>query len=636
MNTPRPQDDFFTYVNGTWIEENPIPPAESSWGSFYILRLEVEEQVKAIFTKLENLKDEELDENARKVRDFYRTGMDTEKLDALKDLPLKELFAMLDEVKDINALTRVIGMLHRRGVEVFWSAGADQDAKNTDLIALYIGQGGLSLPDRDYYLNEDEKSQVIRKKYLDYADEMLAISEATQPYGVIPKIVIDIETRLARASMTPVELRDLEKQYHKMTPADLSAISPHIDWKQYFNGASASVPDYMIVLQPEFIKEVNAIFETVSLEDIKAYMRWHILNGTASFLNDTFNQKVFDFYGRTFSGATEMKPRWRRVLSVVDRMLDEAVAQLYVREHFSENAKEKVKLLVEHLTAAYETRIEKLSWMGPETKAKALAKLHAVTKKLGYPDKWKDMSALDIKPDSYVQNYLRAYMFEFDRQMKKIGKPVDRAEWYMSPQTVNACYSPIMNEVLFPAAILQAPFFDEAADDATNFGGIGTVIGHELTHGFDDKGSTFDLHGNLQNWWMKEDKDRFEKQTVHLGEQFDAFEPLPGLHVNGKLTMGENIADLGGLLIAYDGLTLALGKEITKEDYHRFFENYAVTERGHVREENARLRIQTDPHSPSLYRVNGPLSNMVAFYNAFDVKPGDALYRDESDRVSIW
>lgn len=636
MNTPKPQDDFFTYVNGKWIEENPIPAVESRWGSFDILRVEVEEQLKTIFAKLETAEGTGLDENARKVRDFYRTGMDTQKLDELKDAPLAELFTMLDTATDLPALAEVIGAFHRRGVGIFWGVGADQDAKNSDVIALYIGQGGLSLPERDYYLNEDEKSQAIRKKYMDYADEILAISPVTAAYHVVPKIVMDIETRLARASMTPVELRDIEKQYHKMSPAELSAISPHIDWQKYFAGMSAPVSDYMIVLQPDFIKEVDAMFSTMPLEDIKTYIRWHILNGTASFLNDAFNQKVFDFYGRTFGGATEMKPRWRRVLSVVNGMLDEAVAQLYIKEHFSENAKERVKLLVEHLTAAYRARIEKLQWMGAETKEKALAKLATVTKKLGYPDKWKDLSTLDIQADSYVQNYLRAYMFEFERQMKKIGKPVDRTEWYMSPQTVNACYSPIMNEILFPAAILQAPFFDEKADDATNFGGIGTVIGHELTHGFDDQGSLFDLHGNLQNWWTKEDKERFEKQTVHLGEQFDALEPLPGLHVNGKLTMGENIADLGGLLIAYDGLVLALGEKITKADHQQFFTNYAVTERGHIREEALRVRIQTDPHSPSIYRVNGPLSNMPEFYEAFDVKTGDKLYREESDRVNIW
>jgi putative endopeptidase len=400
------------------------------------------------------------------------------------------------------------------------------------------------------------------------------------------------------------------------------------------------MPAYVIVAQPEFIKEVNAIFGEIPLDDIKAYLRWHVLNDAANFLGEAFDGAVFEFYGRTFSGATEIKPRWRRVLNVVNGMLDEAVGRLYVEKHFSEAAKQKINELVNSLTEAYRMRIEKLDWMSAETKQKAIAKLGAATRKLGYPDAWRDYAALAIDTGSYFENYTRAHMFEFDRQMKKLGKPVDRTEWYMSPQTVNACYHPVMNEVLFPAAFLQPPFFDPAVDDATNFGAVGSTIGHELTHGFDDQGAQFDLHGNLMNWWTAEDKARFDMQTAHLAEQYDAYEVLPGLRVNGKLTLGENIADLGGLLIAYDGLALALNgdasKEIDKENAQKFFVGYAVTERSSYREEAVRTQIQTDPHSPSICRVNGPLSNMTEFYGAFDVKPGDKLYREESDRVKIW
>jgi putative endopeptidase len=645
MNTPRPQDDFFTFINGEWIEKNPIPPEESRWGSFYVLRLQVENQLKVLMEKLTAANEAELDANAKKVRNFYMTGMDDVVLESLKDQPLKELFGMVDTVVDIPQLMKLLGYLHRRGIDAFWGIATDQDAKNTDVVAFYMGQGGLSLPDRDYYLNQDEKSQEVRKKYADYTVDLISLSTLAVPYNLLPKTFVDMETRLANASMTRVELRDLEKQYHKMTPAELSAISPHMDWKKYFEGMDAPIPEYMIVLQPDFIKEVDAIFSEVSLEDIKTYVRWHILNGLASFLSDSFNLRVFDFYGRTFGGATEIKPRWRRVLGVVNSMLDEAVGELYVKEHFSEGAKEKIKDLVEKLTIAYKARIEKLTWMGSETKQKALAKLAAVTKKLGYPDTWKDFSTLEIGTDSYVQNYIRAYIFEFDRQMKKIGKAPDRSEWHTSPQTVNAFYSPLMNEILFPAAFLQPPFFDPSVDDAINFGAVGMAIGHELTHGFDDQGARFDLHGNLQNWWTQEDKERFDKQTAHLAEQFDANEPLPGLHVNGKLTLGENIADLGGLLIAYDGLLLALGgKEAAAKaplikghnPLQRFFIGYAINECIHEREEALRSQIQTDPHSPSIYRVNGPLSNMTEFYEAFDVKSGDKLYREESDRVKIW
>lgn len=645
MSIVRPQDDFFAFVNDEWIKENPIPPEEFQWGSFYALRVDVEKQLKVILDEIVTKSDADLDKNARKVRDFYRTGMDVEKLDELKDAPLKDTFAMIDGVSDVANLSSLLGTLHRQGIDVFWGCSVEQDLKNSDIMALYIGQGGLGLPDRDYYVNDDEKSRGIRAKYSAYAERMLGLSKVSAAYNPAPKIFIDIETRLARASMTRVELRDIEKQYNKMALVELETISPRVDWGKYFEALHAPMPEYMIVCQPEFIKAVNAIFEGTSLEDIKVYLRWHALNGVASFLSEDFSKEVFDFYGRTFGGATEMKPRWRRVLGVVDKMLDEAVGQLYVKKHFSEAAKEKIKELVEHLTAAYKTRIEKLDWMSPETKERALAKLATVTKKLGYPDKWKNFDALEIGTDSYVQNYIRARIFECDRQTKKIAKPVDRTEWYMMPQEVNACYHPVMNEVLFPAAFLQPPFFDFGIDDAMNYGAVGTTIGHELTHGFDDQGALFDLHGNLQNWWTKEDKERFDKKTAHLAEQFDAFEPLPGLHVNGKLTLGENIADLGGLLIGYDGLMLALGgpEAVAKmplidgmTPLQRFFKSAAIVERVNMREEALRTRIQTDSHSPGIYRVNGPLSNMVEFYQAYDVRPGDQLYREESDRIKIW
>jgi putative endopeptidase len=645
MTTIKPGDDFFRFVNGKWIEENPIPPEESRWGSFFILRVEVEKQLKAIFDEIAIKDDIALDDNARKVRDFYRTGMDLERLDALKDSPLKDFFVAIDGVSDVAGLSALLGTLHRKGISAFWGCSIEQDLKDSGIMALYVGQDGLGLPDRDYYLTDDEKSRDIRKKYSSYADRMLSLSEVIAAYHPMQQVFVDIETRLARASMTRVELRDVEKQYNKMTPAELAAISPRIDWSKYFEAALAPIPEYVIVCQPEFIKTVNAIFDEIPIDDIKAYLRWHVLNDAANFLSEDFSKEVFEFYGRTFGGATEMKPRWRRVLKVVDTMLDEAVGQLYVKKYFSEAAKQKVKDLVEHLIAAYKARIEKLDWMSAETKQKALAKLAAVTKKLGYPDKWKDFSALAIDTDSYAQNSIRAHEFEFNRRIKKIGKPVDRAEWYMMPQEVNACYHPVMNEVLFPAAFLQPPFFDPNVDDAFNYGSIGTSIGHELTHGFDDQGALFDLHGNLENWWTKEDKERFDKKTAHLAEQFDAYEPLPGLHVNGKLTLGENIADLGGLVIAYDGLVLALGgKEAMAkmppvdgmDPFQRFFKGLAIAEREHLREEALRTRIQTDPHSPGIYRVNGPLSNAVEFYEAFDVKPGDGLYREESDRVKIW
>jgi putative endopeptidase len=372
-------------------------------------------------------------------------------------------------------------------------------------------------------------------------------------------------------------------------------------------------------------------------------LRWHILNDLSHCLDEAREKARFDFYGRTFSGTTEMRPLWRRAQSVISALLDEAVAELYVGAHFSEGAKKKIGELVNHLMTAYRARIEKLPWMSDETKRKAVLKLAAVSRKLGYPDTWKDIEKMEIGADSYALNAMRAHRFEFDRKMKKIGGPVDRSEWYMAPQTVNACYDPLRNEILFPAAILQPPFFDPNADDAVNFGGIGTVIGHELTHGFDDQGALFDAKGNLASWWTKEDKERFDTRTERLSKQYDKFEALPGLFVNGKLTLGENIADQGGLLIAYDGLMLALqengsvpGTIDGLSSAERFFISYAVTERSAIREEALRSQIQIDPHAPSRFRVDGPLSNMREFATAFHAAPENKLWRDPEDRVDIW
>ena len=455
---------------------------------------------------------------------------------------------------------------------------------------------------------------------------------------------MDIEIRLAKASLTRVELRDVEKMYHKLTLAECTTLAPRVSFADYFKGiaprdaalAEPFAPAYVIVGQPRFFTEVNEIFETVPLESLKLYLRWHVLSGSASYLSEELECRRFDFYGRTFNGAKEMKPLWRRALSATDMALDELLGKLYVEKHFSEDAKQKIKDLVEHLVVAYRARLEKLDWMSDETKKKAIEKLGTVSKKLGYPDVWKDFSGLIVGSGSFVENAMRAHAFEFDRKIKEVGGPVNREEWFMPPQLVNAYYQPPLNDIAFPAAILQPPFFDPAAEDALNFGGIGSVIGHELTHGFDDQGSRFDACGNLKEWWTAEDKARFDAKAAHLAEQFDKYEPLPGAHINGKLTLGENIADLGGVLIAYDALKLALGDRFSPEVAQRFFIGYAITERGHYREEILRLQLQTDPHSPGEFRVNGPVSNIDEFYDAFGVKEGDKLWRKPEDRVKIW
>jgi putative endopeptidase len=640
----KPVDDFFRFVNQKWISENPIPPEESRWGSFYVLRSEVERQLKEIFEAVEARSDADVAPRAKKVRDFYRTGMNAAKRNEQGDAPLAELFALVDSAKNTSELSRVVGVLHRSGVDAWWSPQADADAKQSDVVALYLNQAGIGLPDRDYYLKDDPKSREIREKYLPYMKDLLTGSSGALG-GSAPQegAIMDLETKLAEASMTRVELRDVEKQYNKFSRDELAKLMPTVDWPKYFEAVGINIPENIIVCQPDFARAVSRLFAELPIEAHKAYLRWHILSDFSHCLDDVREQRRFDFYGRTFSGTTEMRPLWRRVQTVLSALLDDAVAELYVAVHFSEDAKKKIGELVDHLSIAYRARIEKLDWMGEETKKKAAIKLAAISRKLGYPDKWKDIDTMEITADSYAANVMRAYRFEFDRKMQRVGGPVDRSEWCMSPQTVNACYSPLLNEILFPAAILQPPFFDPSADDAVNFGGIGTVIGHEITHGFDDQGALFDAKGNLASWWTKEDKERFDARTERLAKQYDKFEAAPGLFVNGKLTLGENIADLGGLLIAYDGMVLALREKggtpkmiDGMQPMERFFVSYAITERSAIREEALRSQVQIDPHAPSPFRVNGPIANMQEFTDAFHVVSGDKLWRDPEDRVKIW
>jgi putative endopeptidase len=665
----KPTDDFFRYVNGGWLARNPIPADEARWGSFYTLRFEVEQQLKKILDELAAKSDVAGVELApgsddQKVRDFYREAMDIEKRNRLGVAPLAEVFKKIDLIAQDglfdHSLAKTIGELHRLGIAVFWSSFAGQDERQSDVVALQFWQGGLGLPDRDYYLNDDEKNRTIRADYIAYMKDMLARAGVVENADTarVADAIMAIEMRLARASLSRVELRDVEKMYNKVTLGQFAVLAPKIDLAKYFEGipalavlsennaggasASTGAVTYLIVGQPKFFTEVNEIFDTVPLEDVKMYLRWQVLNGMAGCLTEELEQRAFEFYGRTFSGAKEMKPLWRRALRATDSALDELVGTLYVARHFPEEAKRKIKDLVDHLIVAYRARIEGLDWMSEATKQKAIEKLGTVSKKLGYPDVWKDYAALVIGTDSFAANMMRASAFEFDRKMREVGGPVNREEWLMPPQLVNAYYMPPMNEIAFPAAILQPPFFDGTVVDgddvglAINYGGIGSVIGHELTHGFDDQGSRFDLHGNLKEWWTAEDKVRFDASAAHLAEQFDQYEPLPGAHINGKLTLGENLADLGGLLIAYDALKLAMGDRFSREVAQNFFMGYATSEREHSREEILRLQLQTDPHSPGKFRVNGPMSNLPQFYEAFDVREGDKLWRKPEDRVKIW
>ncbi|MBU6501094.1 MAG: M13 family metallopeptidase [Patescibacteria group bacterium] len=638
----KPTDDFFRYVNGGWMKNNPIPPDEASWGSFDVLRFNVEQQLKNIFEEVVAKKDLVAGSAEQKIRDFYLSATDVESRNRAGASPLTELFQGIDGIKKREDIVGAIGFLHRRGINAFWIPFIDQDERDSEMMALHFWQGGLGLPDRDYYLNNDENSLKIRTDYLSYMKDILALANMASSGEDICSVIMNMETLLAKASSTPVELRDVEKNYNKVTLEEFSQLAPKIPLSSYFPSINNPKAEYLLLGQPKFLLEINSILAETPLEDLKLYLRWRVLNGTDSYLGEDMERRHFEFYGRTFAGQTEMKPLWRRALNATSSALDELVGQLYVERHFNEDAKKKIKDLVGHLASAYAVRIEKLDWMSEKTKKKALEKLQAVSKKLGYPDVWKDYSALSINADSFAGNVIRADVFEFDRKIKEVGGPVNRNEWFMPPQMVNAYYQASLNDIVFPAAILQPPFFDPNADDAVNFGGIGSVIGHELTHGFDDQGSRFDNRGNLNEWWTKEDKDKFEAEAAKLAGQFDEYEPIPGMHVNGKLTLGENIADLGGLLIAYDALKLKLAETPVEENIdgfspeQRFFIGYAITEQRNVRDELTRLHLQTNPHSPSEFRVNGPMSNMQEFYDAFDCNPGDKLWRDPEERVKIW
>ena len=456
----KPTDDFFRFVNQTWIDKNPIPDEESRWGTFSVLHVEVENQLKKILEALDAVSDADIADRARKVRDFYRTGINMVRRDEQRDAPLGELFGLVDEARDIGALSGIIGALHRGGVDAWWSPQSEADAKRSDIVALYFNQAGLGLPDRDYYLKDDAKSREIREKYLHYMEAMLSGS-ASANSGMPPQtaVLMDIETKLAGASMTRVELRDIEKQYNKFSRDELAKLAPAIDWEAYFKAAHIVVPEQVIICQPNFIVAVNRFFAELPLDMHKAYLRWHILNDFSHCLDTVREAARFDFYGRTFSGAKEMRPIWRRVQSIVSMMMDDAVGELYVKQHFSDDAKKKINKLVDYLTVAYASRIGRLDWMSEETKQKALMKLAAITRKLGYPDVWKNIEDMEIGPDSYALNVMRAHQFEFDRKMKQVGGPVDRNEWFMSPQTVNACYDPLRNEILVPSGHPSAAVF---------------------------------------------------------------------------------------------------------------------------------------------------------------------------------
>jgi putative endopeptidase len=639
----KPCDDFYQYADGHWITANPVPADKSRWGSFEELADRNRDTLKAILDEVSAKKTWPAGSIEQKVGDFYASGMDGAAIEKAGIAPLTPYLAMIDGVTSAADLAPVLGRLRAAGLGAGFGFAVAQDPRESTRYIGTLNQGGLGLPDRDYYLKDDSKSKEIRDQYVAHVAKMLALAgHSREAAAAEAGVVLGIETRLAGASMTRVESRDPQKTYNKMTLADLRALGAGFDWSRYFEALGVASVPALNVRQPQFFKAFAGIAGSVPAADWRTYLQWHLVRGMADALPVAFQDESFAFDGKILNGVPQQEQRWMRVQAATDRALGEALGQLFVRRTFSPEAKAKMVALVANLRAALKERIEKLDWMGPETRAQALRKLAAFGVKVGYPDNWRDYSTLAITRASYAENLLRAQKFEAARNLAKLGKPIDRTEWGMTTPTVNAYYSATMNEIVFPAGILQPPFFDSRADDAFNYGGIGAVIGHEMGHGFDDSGSQFDADGNLKNWWTEADRAAFKAHTDKLVQEFDAFEALPGEHVNGKLTLGENIGDLGGLTVAYGALEKALaGKPrpapidgFTPEQ--RFFLNWAQVWRQTIRDAAQSVRLRTDPHSPGKFRVNGPLGNMPEFFKAFGCAPGSPMVRPAEVRTSIW
>ncbi|HEX8491422.1 MAG TPA: M13 family metallopeptidase [Pyrinomonadaceae bacterium] len=634
--------DFNAYANGGWIAKNPIPAAFPRWGRFNQLSEQNSERLREILDAAAANHSAAKGTNERKIGDYYGSCMDEAKIEAEGAKPLQPEFERIENLKDLRALSTLVARFHLNGVGGLFNFGAAQDFKNSTQVIANASQGGLSLPDRDYYTKTDEKSKQIRDEYVKHGAKMFELlGETPEKAAASAQTVLKIETKLAESSMTRVDRRDPNKIYHKMTLAEAKALAPHFGWDEYFQGIGLRGTPDINVGQPEFFKALDQHLTAIPLADWKTYLRWRVVDSGASSLSAKFVEEDFNFKGRILTGTKENLPRWKRCVQSTDRALGEAVGQVYVQKNFPPAAKERMMTLVKNLIAALREDIGTLSWMSQATRQQATAKLEAFARKIGYPETWRDYSKLVVDRDSFVNNAMRARAFEVNRVLNKIGKPVDRTEWAMTPPTVNAYYNPSMNEIVFPAGILQAPFFDASADDAVNYGAIGAVIGHEMTHGFDDQGAQFDAEGNLKNWWTDADSKNFKERTECIVKQFDAYvvDPKDNLRQNGKLVVGEAVADLGGLTIAYAAFQKSMeGKRPASIDgftpEQRFFLGFAQVWAGSARPEFERLQTLTDPHPLPRFRVNGTVSNMPQFAQAFNCKPGDPMVR--ADRCQIW
>jgi putative endopeptidase len=635
--------DFYQYATGGWLARNPIPAAFPTWGVDSALEDQNRDILRTILDAAVKNTSAIKGSSEQKVGDFYASCMSEDKIEAAGIAPLGPEFARIDKIKDQRALQAEIAHLHSVGINALFLVGSTQDAKNSAEVIAEVWQGGLGLPEGEYYFKTDDKSKDIRDAYVKHVAKMFALmGDDTAKATAAAQTIMNFEMKLAEAWMPRVERRDPQKVYNRRTLAQLQTLAPNLDWAAYLKNVGIAQRTDLNLGQPKFVERVNQQMSATPLADWKTYLRWRLINGTAATLSKAFVDEDFDFKGRVLTGTTELLPRWKRCVNAADNEMGEALGEVYVKQAFPPAAKRRALEMVANLVAALRGDITTLSWMSDPTRKQAITKLEAFIRKIGYPDKWRDYSALAIDRGAYVTNVLNADSFETRRQLRKIGQPVDKTEWGMTPPTVNAYYNPAINEIVFPAGIMQPPFFSVGFDDAINYGAMGAVIGHEMTHGFDDQGRQYDASGNLSNWWTDEDMARFKERAECIVKQFDGFEVEPGLFENGKLVQGESIADLGGLVIAYAAFQKSMeGKPrpanidgFTPEQ--RFFMGYAFSWATNVRPEFARLMVATNPHPLPKFRVNGPLANFPAFAEAFQCKAGDAMVRAQSDRCQIW
>ena len=638
----RPQDDFFRYVNGKWSDNTPIPADQSGYGSFAMLRERAQERVRAIIEE-EGRKQSAPGSTSQKVGDLYKSYMDDARIEALGITPLSSELAAIDKIKDSRDLPAAFAHAARIGVRLPFSVNVGADQRDSEQTIVQVGQSGLGMPDGDYYKRTDGKFPETRKAYTTYIARLFALANQPDPEGAAARI-LSLETKIAAKQWDRARNRDRNATYNKMDVSALQASTPHFDWQAYLAALPAGTKDKVkevVVRQPDYMTAIDAIIAETPVETWKEYLRFGLISAYADDLSAPFADSQFEFNGRVLAGRQQQQPRWRRGVSEVEQALGEPVGKLYVERHFKPEAKARMDALIRNLLAAFKVGIEELEWMSPQTKREAQAKLAKYRLKIAYPDQWRDYSGLEVKAGDHAGNQMRLRAFQNDDAWARLGKPVERWRWGFTPQTVNASYSATNNEITFPAGILQPPFFDMDADDAINYGAIGAVIGHEISHGFDDQGRKSDGDGNLRDWWTADDAKKFEERASKLGAQFESYNPLPGMKINGRQTMGENIGDLSGIAVAYRAYKISLnGKPAPVisgfTGDQRFFLGYAQIWRFKSRDEALRNQLLTDAHSPGYYRAFVPLTNIDAFYTAFNLKAGDKLYRAPEERVKIW